>query len=622
MEPRSLRGWRCPVCPPERLEVLSAVDSPRPGGEYVLLWVQQDVRVECNHALGVAACLANGLQVPLVAAYGLFERYPGATERAFAFLLDGLAELQCGLAARGVPLVVGRAPPPDVVSSLACRACAVVCDMAYTRVTRGWRVQLAKSLACPLLQVETNVVVPVRTASPALEPAGATLRPKLKQLLPRFTQPVPLVSLAHTGHADELLGMLSSAGIARLDVACPEAALSALDVDRSVPRVPSWRGGPRAAMQRLGLFAEKHLCYYRQRRKDPVAQCQSQLSPYLHFGHISTLQVILWLRQHEPGPQTEAWVEELVVRRELARNMVFYAPDGYDEYHSAVPSWAKLTLQAHATDPRPRSFSRRELELGKTDDEAWNAAQHEMVASGHMHNYMRMYWCKQLLLWTSSPQEAFETALWLNDRWELDGRDENAYMGVAWCFGNHDTEFPERPIFGTVRSMTRSGLKGKVDVARYVELVRKKCSAAIGQDPRYGPLLPRPQGLLKFFGAAAGAQPGSLKAPGAPRPQAGGPPAGAAAAKGRRGPGPGLGRSGGPLEVRSPDAAGKRPSAASALSSRLGCVARTPPAAGAASVDLTPPAPRATAAVSCRPAEEAGPTEAKRLRAEACIVIE
>lgn len=501
----SLRGWTCSGCPAERISLLGTAEVPRPG-HCVLLWVQQDVRAACNHALEVAATLANGLGVPLVAAYGLSERYPGATERSFAFLLDGLAELRRDLEARSVPLVVGRAPPPDVVLALAPRARVVVCDAGYTRVVHGWRKllgdKLSESLACPLLQVETNVVVPIRAASLFLEPAGATLRPKIMRQLPRFTERVPAVRLLHQDLADAGAGaaaLLVDAGIAALDVGCAESALASLEVDRTVPRVPGWRGGPAAAMDRLKLFAVERLKTYRSQRKDPVVQCQSQLSPYFHFGHISTLQVIQWLRQYSPGPDVEAWVDELVVRRELARNMAVYNHSGYDSFDGAVPPWAVRTLEAHAADARPRTYSHRQLELGQTDDPAWNAAQHEMVATGHMHNYMRMYWCKQLLLWTASPREAFEMAIRLNDRWELDGRDENGYMGVAWCFGNHDTEFPERPIFGTVRSMTRSGLKSKVDVPRYVELVRKKCRTALALDDRFRDLLPQPKGILSFF---------------------------------------------------------------------------------------------------------------------------
>jgi len=255
--------------------------------------------------------------------------------------------------------------------------------------------------------------------------------------------------------------------------------------------VPGLRGGPRAALEKLQRFVGEHLSSYQRRRKDPAAQCQSQLSPYLHFGHISTLQVILWLRQHAAGAEAEAWIEELVVRRELARNMVYYNPDGYDSYDGIVPFWARQSLEAHSSDARPRLFSFDELDCGLTDDPAWNAAQHEMVASGHMHNYMRMYWCKQLLTWTPTPREAFELAIRLNDRWELDGRDENGYMGIAWCFGNHDREFPERPIFGSVRCMTRSGLRGKVDEARYIEVVRRKCTRSVNSDHRYTTLLPK-----------------------------------------------------------------------------------------------------------------------------------
>mmetsp|Transcript_46364 Transcript_46364/g.91950 ORF Transcript_46364/g.91950 Transcript_46364/m.91950 type:complete len:574 (+) Transcript_46364:53-1774(+) len=503
MPGRPLRCWSCAACPKERIELLTACDELVAGGRYVLLWFQQDVRSDCNHSVEVAISLANFLAVPLVAAYGLFEGYPGASERCFAFLLDGLCELQQNLASRGVPLLVGRDQPPKVVMALAHASCAVVCDMGYTRVVRGWRAQLAVALQCPLLQVEANVVVPIRTASRVLEHAAAPLRPKIKHALSRFTQPVPCLVLDNDksdAAVDTAMELLSKAGIARLNITSPFETLAILNVDRSVPYVPGLRGGPRAAMEKLQRFVKEHLSSYHRRRKDPAAQCQSQLSPYLHFGHISTLQVILWLRQHVPGAEAEAWIEELVVRRELARNMVYFNPDGYDNYDGAVPPWARQSLQAHTSDPRPRLFSFDELDRGLTNDPAWNAAQHEMVASGHMHNYMRMYWCKQLLTWTPSPREAFEIAVRLNDRWELDGRDENGYMGIAWCFGNHDREFPERPIFGSVRCMTRSGLKGKVDEARYIEVVRRKCARSVNGDNRYMTLLPnngmRLMGLL------------------------------------------------------------------------------------------------------------------------------
>lgn len=489
-----------PWCPRERIQFLSDVRAPSLGGEYVLLWVQQDVRAECNHALEIAIALANMLRLPLVAAYGLYEKFPGATERSFAFLLEGLCENERHLHVRGIPLLVGRAPPPDVVRTLAAGASAVVCDRGYTRVVRNWRSQLASILPCPLIQVETSVVVPVCTASRILEPAAATLRPKLMSLVRRFMQPVPtLVLQAKIEDMGAVLACLASAGIAQLDVTSPKVALAVLDVDRSVPCVSGFCGGTTKAKERLQAFAGGPLSRYREIRKDPAKQCQSQLSPYLHFGQISTLQIILWLRENAPSVHADAWTEELVVRRELARNMAYYAPDDYDRYEGVVPHWARLTLEAHGTDARDAQYTWSELELGKTADEAWNAAQHEMLASGHMHNYMRMYWCKQLLRWTRSPKEAFETAIRLNDRWELDGRDENGYMGVAWCFGNHDNEFPERPIFGTVRSMTRSGLKAKFDEAKYIEIVRKKCAAACRDDSRYVALLPRPKGLLSFF---------------------------------------------------------------------------------------------------------------------------
>merc|ERR1712187_549565 len=180
---------------------------------------------------------------------------------------------------------------------------------------------------------------------------------------------------------------------------------------------------------------------------------------------------------------------ELVVRRELARNFCSYCEE-YDVF-DCLPDWAKTSLMQHAADSRAHTYELQQLERGETHDPCWNAAQWEMVATGHMHNYMRMYWCKQLITWTTDPRKAFNLAVRLNNRYSLDGRDENGYMGIAWCFGHHDRPFPERSIFGTVRPMTRSGLESKFDMKRYRALVERKCREAAAIESRYFTILPR-----------------------------------------------------------------------------------------------------------------------------------
>ena len=195
------------------------------------------------------------------------------------------------------------------------------------------------------------------------------------------------------------------------------------------------------------------------------------LGPYLHFGQISPVEIVREVRAASaPDAAKAAFIEQVTVRRELAVNFVFYNP-GYDQYESAVPSWARQTLSEHQKDRRPYLYSADALEQAKTHDPYWNAAQMEMVASGKMHNYMRMYWGKKIMEWTRTPEEAFHIMLMLNNRYELDGRDPNGFAGVAWCFGRHDRPWGERPVFGKVRYMNAEGLKRKFAINDYVNRI-------------------------------------------------------------------------------------------------------------------------------------------------------
>jgi len=469
---------------------------------YVLLWVQQDVRAVCNHALEFAILEANKLDLPLLACYGLYERFPDATERAFKFLLEGLRDASQGFASRGVRLVCKRSPPPDVVVELARHAACLVVDRGYAKICRLWRGVLVERLPdLRIVQVETNVVVPVGLASNTRESSAATLRPKIRRHLPRFFTFCGEVTLQHAAPNLELPSDVQGGVV---DLQEPSTLLSALDVDRSVPPVSCFQGGTTAAVARLQAFLPKLGTYGNGKSNDPSRQENSFLSPYLHFGHISPLDVCLRVRDHarqrdgcvDPSPGftssgasgVDAFIEELVVRRELARNFCSHC-DHYNSFE-CLPDWAQRSLLDHVGDQRSHAYEFKQLERGETDDPCWNAAQWEMVASGHMHNYMRMYWCKQLILWTSDPRIAFQWACRLNDRYSLDGRDENGYMGIAWCFGHHDRPFPERPIFGIVRPMTRKGLESKFDMGRYKTLVYRKCREAAASEPRYLGILP------------------------------------------------------------------------------------------------------------------------------------
>ncbi len=442
----------------ERIQVLNR-EAEQPG-RFVLVWMQQAQRVAFNHALTHAVELANLRGLPVAVLVGITDRYPGANRRHYAFMAEGLADVQAGLEKLGIPLWVVAGSPERAVLAAAREAALVVTDCGYTRIQKTWRAKAAVALNCPLIQVESDVVVPLEVASEKREYAAYTLRRKIHRNLPRFMRPVKPLRPKKDG-----LGLAAPRPMLPVE---PEAFLAVLALDDSVSPVAKWRGGERAAQKRLRQFMDEGLADYAERRNDPNADALSGLSPYLHFGQISALQAALWAAERG-GDGAQAFLEELVVRRELAMNFVHFTPD-YDRY-SALPDWARLTLAQHARDPRTHAYSLADWEAGRTHDPYFNAAQLEMVRSGKMHGYMRMYWGKKILEWSRSPERAFEIALYLNDKYELDGRDPNGYTGVAWCFGLHDRAWAERPVFGKIRYMNDKGLRRKFDADAYVRRI-------------------------------------------------------------------------------------------------------------------------------------------------------
>jgi deoxyribodipyrimidine photo-lyase len=335
----------------------------------------------------------------------------------------------------------------------------VVVDDGYVRVERGWRRSAAAALDCPLVEVATNVVVPLAAASPKEEYAAATLRPKIYRLLDGFLTPLRETPLRVKS---------VEPAIDSWDIGDTTAALVRLDLDRTIRGVPSIRGGASEAEKKLRAFVKNKLSAYAEARNDPSLDALSGLSPYLHFGQISPLAVALAVKKGQRYGQA-AFLEELIVRRELSFNFVQYNR-AYDRFEG-LPDWCRTTILEHAGNHRPYLYSRAELEDAATHDPYWNAAQKEMALTGKMHGYMRMYWGKKILEWSASPREAFRTALALNNAYELDGRDANAFAGVAWCFGKHDRPWARRPVFGTIRYMNAAGLRRKFDADAYVRKV-------------------------------------------------------------------------------------------------------------------------------------------------------
>lgn len=262
----------------------------------------------------------------------------------------------------------------------------------------------------------------------------------------------------------------------------PDRLLASLGVDESVPRADAFfLGGESEAASRFRRFLDTSLPVYAAHRNQPQFPDVSGMSPYLHFGQVSPVRLALEaMARRDAHPQdVDVFVEELVIRRELAMNHARHAAD--PGRYASLPTWARRTLEAHADDFRDAIYSPDQLEAAATHDPYWNAAMTEMKLTGFMHNYMRMYWGKKVLEWSPTPAMAYETLLRLNDRYFLDGRDPNSLAGVGWVFGLHDRPWKERSVYGMVRCMTAGGLKRKCDIEGYARRVGK---AGHGHLPR------------------------------------------------------------------------------------------------------------------------------------------
>lgn len=440
---------------------VSALNSRAPDtdGCCVVYWMQHSQRADENPALERAVAHANACNLPLLVLFVVDPAYPEANARHYTFMLEGLKETMAALRRRGAHMALRLGNPPEIAVKVAQKAAVVVTDRGYLRHLVEWRAALADAAPCLVEAVEGDVIVPVESASRKRESAARTIRRKLTSAASDFChddQPEPLHQAAR--------GLDSEADVALGDIG---QFVAELGCDDSVPAVKDWSGGTKAARKRLAAFVADGLARYGEGRSDIVARNVSHLSPYLHFGQIAPMEVYrAAMAADAPAASKDSFIDEFLVRRELAVNFVYHTPD-YDQY-SCLPDWAKATLDAHRNDRREATYTRSALENSKTDDPYWNAAMREMRVTGYLHNHLRMYWGKRILAWSRTPQTAYADALYLNNKYLLDGRDANSYANIGWLFGLHDRGWPEREVFGKVRSMTSGGLKRKFDVDAYV----------------------------------------------------------------------------------------------------------------------------------------------------------
>jgi len=436
---------------------------PDPEGRCVVFWMQRSQRGVDNPALDVAVEAANALAKPVVVFFAPVPFYPNANLRHYEFLAEGIPDIAATLEQRGVGFVLRRYPEHSLLKFCdEVRPALVVGDENPMRQPSHWREVAASKLRVPFWTVDSDVIVPSRLIEKE-QYAAHIIRKKLHAQVDRYLvrpkNPRPNIAWKKPRGLQSLLP--------DFDI------LQGWELDRSVSPVRTFRGGTAEGMRLLRQFVKKKLSRYAAQRNHPEIDGTSQLSPYLHFGHISPLTVVLAVREADaPASAKEAFLNQLLVWRELSINFVTYNPN-YDNFESGE-NWAHRTLAKHASDPRPVVYSERQMENAETHDPLWNAAQRQMVNIGWMHNYVRMYWAKKILEWSKTPAEAYRIAVALNDKYELDGRDPNGYAGIAWSVvGKFDRPWFERPIFGQVRYMSGASTGRKFDSQRYVEQQNK-----------------------------------------------------------------------------------------------------------------------------------------------------
>ncbi len=442
---------------PERIYQLN--HETYSGGSLVY-WMSREQRVRDNWALVRARQLASQFNATVKVVFCLVPSFLDATWRHYHFMIEGLKEVESKLKKLNIPFFLLTGNPADKIPEFIREETAgyLVTDFSPLRIKREWEIGVKKNLEIPFECVDAHNIVPCWLASDKQEFAAYTLRPKLNTLRSRFLSELT-----------EIIGQ-------EKQLACPEndwvKAWESLRIDKNVHPVGEFAPGENAAHAALGEFIEKKLSGYRDKRNDPNQDSLSDMSIYLHYGHISAQKIALTITDSNMGKEIdrEAYLEELIVRRELADNYCYYNKD-YDNFNG-FPAWAKKSLDEHREDEREHIYSSEEFEKGLTHDPLWNAAQAEMTQRGKMHGFMRMYWAKKILEWTASPENAQEIAIYLNDKYELDGRDPNGYTGIAWSIGGvHDRAWFERDIFGKIRYMNFNGCKRKFNVNSYMEKI-------------------------------------------------------------------------------------------------------------------------------------------------------
>lgn len=420
--------------------------------------MSREQRVENNWSLIFAKEVAEEKERQLAVVFFVIPSFLGATLRQYDFMLKGLQEAEGKLRKLNISFFVEAGDPLKIASLFfkKKKAGAIITDFDPLRIKCEWRRVIARDALCKVFEVDSHNIVPHNITSSKQEYGAYTIRPKIKKQIDNFLTPFPKIKK-----------QCKRNGIVSIPVDW-KALYKKLKINNNVSVVNWIKPGEKEAQKTLLKFIKNNLNSYGEDRNNPNKKVLSNLSPYIHFGQTSAQHIALSIKNARCSEiKKDSFLEELIVRKELADNFCFYNKN-YDNF-DGFPAWAKESLNKHKKDKRPYLYNRKQLEQAETHDDLWNASQEEMIKTGKMHGYLRMYWAKKILEWTSSPEEALEIAIYLNDKYELDGRDAKGYTGIAWSIGGlHDRAWGERPIFGKIRYMSYNGSKSKFNIKDYI----------------------------------------------------------------------------------------------------------------------------------------------------------
>ncbi|VTS08080.1 cryptochrome/DNA photolyase family protein [Tuwongella immobilis] len=480
----------------------------RETGDYVLYWMQLYRRLRWNHALDYAIESAANLGKPLVIYEGLKRSYPWANARLSQFMLEGMRDTARDAAQLGVTIWQFVEGSPDhennrpawfhpdgrgLVRHLAAKACLVVTDDYPMYIVPEQSLALAQKTDTAVHLVDGNSIIPLANLG---DPVGAAahMRPRIHR---QFAEHWP-----HGPIAEPVLpAVVRQAVPAPFPTWTPPEDLprlvQSIGVDPTVPAVANIPGGREAGLAHLREFVRKRLTRYAEERSIPDSlqrTAASGLSPYLRHGHVSIHEIVSAVLNHRGNwsvdqinfknrnkregfycddADVNSFLDEAITWRDLGYHWHRHRRTDIRSLQTALPDWAYATLHRHSTDRRAHVYTREQWEHADTHDHIWNAAQRELVATGRIHNYLRMLWGKKVLEWSASPEEAYQTLEYLNNKYALDGRDPNSYSGILWTFGLFDRPWPpERQVFGNIRYMSSENTAKKFKLGPYLDWVR------------------------------------------------------------------------------------------------------------------------------------------------------